>query len=1064
MSNLPISPVVELKIPDEVMAREGFETAPPYAFTTSNGGTSNWAPSTNLPYYGSKSLETPTLVNGQQCDFNMTAPAGTTKVRLWYYFDAGASDLLRIYVNGVNRKEVVASSDWTQFEYPVAAGQIVQLKYIRNVGGGGNVGYVDDVQFLADGWVDITEDVRLTAAHSGGGISIKRGRPNESPIAEPTECDIVINNSAGKWSELNPAGPYFGRLGRNQPFRVSLARRRDEFARTLSNQWGSMPNWTDTENVSHAGTAWTLVGTAANFDVTPGAATVQSATGTFIAYTGTYADVDVKVRVKVSTRDTEFGIMLRTNGTEQIRAYITPGTTDKAQIARVGTINGWAFSTNLASNIVADTWYWMRAQITGLRYRMKFWADGEVEQTAWTRTYTDDRIVEADGTVPSTGGAGVWVRNGTGLVTYSEFETNLWRAHTEVVSFPIKFDLSRRDQWVPLKTRGILRRLGQGRKDLSSALTGHLNQYSATSAMWYTLESVEGSTVSNAIPTGRAGQISGYSVESPDLTGTSALPGVSGMVHLTEDTSYFIGYAPNYDSSARAWTVVMFFQIDAVVASTQLLATYTATGTGRTFKLYLQNDGQFKMDVIAADGVTVLSTNTAAGIGIDQLPPGCWVSSELYVFDSGGTVTWAWNYHRPEPGFDFYTLNGTFSGGAGQFRSITVRGNSVWTAAGGLRLAQVFHYPGDFPFVNIEFADAAAAYRTETNVDRFGRLCNDGGIPYSLVGQSGDGHQMGAQLPGKRLDLLQDCTTVGDYVLEEDRDDFGLVIRTRQSIYNGDPLVLDVDQGHLSDPLDPAPDDQATRNDVIVNRPEGGFGRSIQATGPLNINDPEDDPDGVGTYDEQVTHNFYQDSQLQSAAEWRRAKGTQRVPRYPSLPIDLTAEAYDSDPAATALALQIDSGRLLQVVNPELGPDPLMQVVQSYTEDIDQYDHDLQVVATPAQPYIVGVSGYTTRVSPSGLVLAAPYVVGTDTTLKTRPINSSYSDWVPTATDPDVDNFDIMVGGVRLTVTNVGSPTLSITTLTVNATPANAVDTGFTLQPGLAIALADPWITAWEGS
>lgn len=1066
MTNLPITPVVELFVPDQVKAWETFETAPPYVVTTSTGGAGVWAPTTTKPYYSTKSLQTPTIANGQLADFGLTAPAGTTKVRFWYNVNLGSTDLFRVLVNAVQQLEVVSQADWAMFEYPIAEGQVVTLRYIRNVGGGSNAIWVDSVQFLADEWVDITADVRLAAAHTGGGIRIKKGRPNEGPIAEPTEADIVLNNSGGKWSELNPAGEYYGRLGRNQPMRVSLKRITDGFDRTSVNTWGSTPDWVDAEDITRAGYAYSLVGTAANFDVASSVGTIQAASGSQIAHIGTWADVDVMARVKVSDRTSEFGLMLRTNaaGTQQIRAYITPGATDKAQIARIGSINGWAFASNLATNVVVNTYYWIRGQITGRRYRVKVWKDGDAQPSAWNKTYTDDRVVEVDGTVPSTGGAGLWIKDGTALMTVSSVEYNLWMAHTEVVSFPVEFDLSQQDRWVKMKTRGILQRLGQGRKNLESAVTHHIRQYSTVSAMWHPLESAEGNIATSGISGGRTAKTLGITIEEPDITGAKALPGVSGVAHLTDDTSYFTATAVSYPSTARAWTVLFFFQIDAVVLTESLLATYTSTGTGRTFKLWLQTNGEFRVDVYAADGITILSTNHAGGIGIDEIPAGSWVSSALYVFDSAGTVNWAWNYHRPEPGFSFFTINGSYSGGAGAFRTFTIRSTAVWTAAGGLRIGQVFHYPNDFPFVTYAFSDAACAYRTELNNERFERLLLDAGVKYSFIGQSGDGHQMGPQLPNKLVDLLEECAGVGDFTLEEDRDDLGLILRTRQSIYNGEVFELDVDAGHLSEPLNPAPDDQATRNDVTVARPNGGSARSTQLTGQLNINPPETDPDGVGVYDESVSFNFYEDAQLVPASEWRRTRGTQRVPRYPSLTLDLTAEAYDADPATTARALAIDSGTLLDVVNPKVSPDTLRQLVQSYELFIDQYDLDLTVTSSPAGGYLVGVSGYTTRMSPSGIVLQAPFVVGTDTTMKTRSINSSYTDWVSTATDPDVDNFEIWVAGVQLMVTNVSAPSSNITTLTVTATPTNNVSTGFTIQPGWPINLANPWRTAWEGT
>lgn len=1062
MTNVPVTPVVEMKIPDEPVASDGFETAPPYAFTTSNGGTGSWAPASDQAYYGAKSLKTPALTNGQNSSFNITVPAGATKFRLWYRTDIGSSDTLQVLRGTTVLLTASGTAEWQSLVDTVSGSQTLTLKYSRVAGGGNNACWVDHVEFLADQWVDITEDCRLESAHSGGGIHIKRGRPNESPIAEPTECDLVINNRSGKYTELNPAGPYFGRIGRNQPLRVSLSRVVDDFSRTVVNGMGSTPDWVDSEGVTRSGYPWTLTGTAANYDVGSGQATIQAATTTLqLAYFGTYSDVDVLVRVKVSNRTSRFGITLRGDGGSRVTASLLPGATDTVVISRVTPTAGWAFTSGALpiGNVVADTWYWMRAQVTGRRYRMRIWLDGTDEPTnRWDRTYTDDRTI-ADGELPTTGGVGFYTYDGSALVTYDSIEVNVWRAHTEVVSLPVEFDLSRQDRWVKLKTRGMLQRLGQGRKDLASAVTLHLQQYVPLSAMWHPLESVEGAVASNAVSGGYPALASGIEAESPDLTGTKALPGVSGVAHLTADSSYFTGRAINYTDTGHVWSCLAFFQIDALPASEQVLATYISSGTGRTWKLSVATNGVWRMDVYGSD-TSLLSTSSISVWNLSDFPVGCWVAANLYVYDSGGTVSWALNYHRPIPDAAFLSTGTlTFSGTAGLFRSIQVKGSSVWTAAGGIRLTQVLHYAGDLPFVTPAFADAAAAYQSETNIVRFARLCSDAGITLSIVGDTNTGHQMGRQLPSKLLDLLEECAQVGEFILEEDRDALGLVLRTRQSIYNGPTLELDVDAGHLSDPLKPAPDDQQTRNDVTITRPDGGFARSVQTSGDLNINEPEDDPQGVGTYEESLERNYYLDSQLQAHADWRRSRGTQRVPRYPSFTMDLTAEAYNGDPALTAEALTIDSGSLVSIRNPEVSPDSLLQVVQSYEETIDQYDHDIVAVSAPGAGYKVGVTGYTTRVSPAGIVLSSPFVVGTDTSLFTRPIDATYQPWVTTAVDPNVSDFDIMVGGVRLHVNSISGTTVQ--TLSVDAAPVNDVDTGFTLQPGLRVTLADPWVVAW---
>lgn len=67
-------------------------------------------------------------------------------------------------------------------------------------------------------WVDVTEDLRMS-----NGVSITRGRQDEASEVNPGQCVMVLNNRHGKYSEFNPQGPYYGRLTKNTPIRVSVA-------------------------------------------------------------------------------------------------------------------------------------------------------------------------------------------------------------------------------------------------------------------------------------------------------------------------------------------------------------------------------------------------------------------------------------------------------------------------------------------------------------------------------------------------------------------------------------------------------------------------------------------------------------------------------------------------------------------------------------------------------------------------------------------------------------------------------------------------------------------------
>lgn len=1070
------------------------------------------------------------------------------------------------------------------------------------------------IEMQIDGvWVDITEDVRLGSADSGGGIRIKRGRPNEGPIVEPTELDFTINNRHGKWSDQNPTGPYYGLLSRNQPVRASLDPVDEDFNRTYTDWWGETPDYTDTENVVQRGFSWHL-SNASRFDMTPGLATIQSASGYTLAGFGTYADVDLTTRVKASDRTSEFGVILRmlsqhpsaqvdgtfesgaagwtgsggtlsvssavfkfgaqsgqvtvsgsptqatirpdsshrlavvVGGTYRVRAwvrcsaartvnmsfdwynaaqsflsttsdagtalaantwtlieytgtapasaafaaygptlassppngtllfvdnvevidftvqsyytaYLSPGSPDKLRIGKVTPGSAIAYQVDSPiSNVVAGTWYRIRAQIAGQRLRMKFWEDGTDEPRIWWATYHDNTAPVRTSN-PQTGEVGLFAKDGGALITFSEFKVRKWLAHTEVVSFPQRYDISRVDQWVPMQTRGILRRLGQGRKALEGAIRLHLQGYIELSALWLPLDSGSEDTTGNLIEGGPPGQIGGATFSSPETTGTAALAGATGILQLTDAASKLTGTTKLYGYTG-AWTVLIFFRVPTTPASETELFRYLTTGTGRTFVVTLDS----------ARAVHVKLYNSASDLIDDQYvllyaaeDAGKWMAATLYLFQPIGDplVHWAWNYHTIGSA-NFFTANGSYTGALGLFRTFQQRGSAVLSAAGGIELAHLFHYAGDLPFVTANFARAAKAYDTESTTTRFTRVCNDAGIRNSIHGDSAVATSMGPQLPIKRTELLADCADVEHGLIREDRDDFGLELVTRSSLYNANVIEFDIDSGHLTEPLDASPDDLATRNDVTVLRPGGSFAVSIQTEGPLNVNEPEDDPDGVGTYDEKVTINLGTDSLLPSAADWRRSLGTIPEPRYPQIRADLTSSAYQASEALAAVAASVDSGWFLDIVNGEVSPNKLRQLVQAYEVTIDQYEWDISWTSSPGPTYTVGVIGYTTRVQPAGIVLASSFAVGTDSSMLTQVADSSYDRWVPTATDPEVADFDIMVAGVRFHVNSITGSS-DPQTLLVDVVPTNLVPTtaNLVIGTGSRVTLAEPWRVAW---
>jgi hypothetical protein len=1074
------------------------------------------------------------------------------------------------------------------------------------------------VEALIDGeWIDITEDVRLGSADSGGGIKIVRGRPNEGATAEPTQVNFTLNNGPSKvpstlgisgcYSPRNPNGPYWKKLGRNLPIRIGLSRRHDPFDRTEVDGWARLPDRVDPELNTVRGARWVSWGAQNRLDVTPGNATIACGVGNTIVTTEeVYGDVSMRARVKVSDRTSEFGFMLRMynaypttadttfesgvadwvssggslvstsaqarsgslsglltvsgsptqayvrqtathrtpvnvgatyrlrvwvrststpnhaasidwldaagaylstsvssivalvantwtmrefdgvaplgaayavygptltgnppNGTllyvDEVElidytasswysAYIAPGGTDQMRFGKVYPGGSYSYNFNLPTNIVVDTWYWIAAQISGTRLRMKFWKEIDPEPDWYARWNDPDQT--AQGSIAQAGTVGFIGKNGSAIYTISEVTIDQWRAHAEITRLPVKWDLSRQDRWVPIQARGMLQRLGQGRKALSSAVTRMLRLY-PTSQLWLPLEEPTGTNqASNLAPNSQAAQVRDLTFNAADTVNAA---GLAGSVTLGEETS-FINATINTHAPTGAETFLFFFRNPANPASDLTLLTLIATnGTAAAWKITLGTAGFVRVDALDRYNTVIATKNTV--FYTTEVPVGTWIAVQFYMFQNGGNVDWVMNWHGI--GTDFTYTNGpnSFAGTVGLLRNASARSSAAHVAMGGVTFGTWFHAASDLDFVSPEFYEGASAFIREEAAVRAERLAREEGVRLTVTGQALESHPMAAQLPARFLDLLDDCAQAEGGAITEERDDLVLNFVTRDSLYNQVKLPLDIDAGHLSSPLDVVDDDQATRNDVTVSRPDGGFYRSVQTEGPLNVNPPEEDPEnGVGIYDEAPEIPLGTDLQLKAAANWRRSVGTQSDPRYTSLHADFAATAYQDDDYQAAAAWSMDVGRVVELINPEVSPDPHEQLIQSYEETIDQYDWDITWVTAPASVYRVGVLEYTTRLDTRYLVVESDFDAGTDTAMTTERTDSTKGLWVLPVDSPESFPFDVMVDGVRLRVTSA-SGTSDPQTLTVEQLPINGILK--TIPAGEPIKVHQAWRLAW---
>ena len=85
--------------------------------------------------------------------------------------------------------------------------------------GGGVAGLVLGLkaELYTGQWTDITDFV-----YQRDPVKIQLGRQDESSQISPASCSMTLNNRDGRFTTRNPVGAYYGTIGQNTPFRLSV--------------------------------------------------------------------------------------------------------------------------------------------------------------------------------------------------------------------------------------------------------------------------------------------------------------------------------------------------------------------------------------------------------------------------------------------------------------------------------------------------------------------------------------------------------------------------------------------------------------------------------------------------------------------------------------------------------------------------------------------------------------------------------------------------------------------------------------------------------------------------
>jgi hypothetical protein len=885
-------------------------------------------------------------------------------------------------------------------------------------------------EILVDGvWTDITDDV---VGKGSTHITIRRGRLDQADAAKPSRCVLRLNNASGKYSPRWPHSPYFRRIGRNTPLRVCVCT-------------GLPYLWAERQPTTVSSHGALTTPDHASLDVT--------------------GDLDIRVDVSVaawSPTDVTFASKWTVTG-DQRAWYLRMSSNGKLGLS--WSSDGTSATVKLYESTVRVPWWVVRHMRVTLDvdngaggHTVTFYTsvDGStwvplgdpVTGTGTTAVFASTSDLRVGGRAPITtheGARAQWrrfqLRNGingpvvaeadvaaqaVGVASWVDSAGRTWTVNTsvgaEVTNRRVRFvgavkswpqrwdghgDGDGEDAWVPVEAYGVLRRLEKTRQ-LRSALYRGLTSPGRPEpvAYWPCEEGEDAKSIAPAVGN-RPMVITGV----PQMAAFTDLPASDPLPKL--GSAKFTAAIPVYQVGDET-AIRLVMDVPASVGGTRVLTVLRCTGTARDWQLRIDTSGNLELRVYDDDGTTLYNSGFLAyAVNASTF------ELKLQLVQNGSNIDWAFGTATITDAGEL-----TFAETTGTLNNRTVGRVTSFTVAPNKDLTEVA--VGHITFAADKdrwdgYHESLVAWQGEAAGRRIERLCAEEGVPFVGIGDLNATAAMGPQRSGQLTALWQEAADADGGPLFETRYEAGLTYRTRQSLYNQVPrLELDYSQRHLSPPLEPDEDDDQAVNDVTVERRGGSSARSVQEAGPLNIQDPQQDPDGIGRYDESVSLSLAADSQLPSQAGWRRHTGTWDDARFSAISV---SPALNTD--LTMAIADVDCGDRITAGNPPapLPPDEIDAIAQGYEETTDGVEWDITLNATPGGPWWVFVleDPVHGRLDTSGSYLAQPVTSSTTTFLVAT--DSGKQLWITSTERPQNFPFAATMGGEVVKVNSITGDT-----------------------------------------
>lgn len=318
---------------------------------------------------------------------------------------------------------------------------------------------------------------------------------------------------------------------------------------------------------------------------------------------------------------------------------------------------------------------------------------------------------------------------------------------------------------------------------------------------------------------------------------------------------------------------------------------------------------------------------------------------------------------------------------------------------------------------------AGLGYPGETSEDRFLRLLSEVGISGSVFGD--DPKSMGPQVPDTLPNLFLEIARTEIGLIYDRRDEYTLELRLGRSLYNQSAALALTYGVNVHPPIKPVTDNLNIANDFTATSRSGATARVERSSGPLNVNDPVDDPEGITRIESSSDVNPASDTSLPDVAGFLLLASTFPGARYRTVTVSLLKH-----PELLSAVMAMRPGDLITI--DELDADQVALLALGGAHTLRKVDHVVTFNCIAAGPYRIGLLDDTPvmRIGSGTSSLAADFNAGVDTSMSVAVTGALWSTTAPP--------FHIRVGGVVLNVTAISGAS-SPQTFTVDATPVNGI-------------------------